>query len=216
MLAVQTWLLLNHYSQTSRRLIIQNFIASIMLTTALSAGIAPQLPSKEAAQLSEELTPNAQIWRVNSEIKSKQVSELTGALIERDKEIERLKTQVNNEKANKNRDIKKSENSAESDWQTGEFTAYYPANNEMQGGTVTAKGDNLCDSLYYNGKQIVAAPPEIPFDTVLEIEVDGQVIKGIVRDRGGAIKGNKFDIAMPNKTNAYEFGRKNGRWRIVE
>ncbi|HHT5958525.1 hypothetical protein DNH64_14355 [Listeria monocytogenes] len=206
---------MNHYSQTSRRQTIQTIIASLLLTTALSTGVSPRLPSKEATKLSEELTPNAQIWRVNSEIKSKQVSELTGALIERDKEIERLKTQVTTEKINKTRDIKKSENSAENDWQTGEFTAYYPANNALQGGTVTAKGDNLCDSLYYNGYQIIAAPPEIPFDTVLEIEVDGQVIKGIVRDRGGAIKGNKFDIALANKTNAYDFGRKNGRWRIT-
>ncbi|EAH3832197.1 hypothetical protein D5014_12050 [Listeria monocytogenes] len=186
-----------------------------MLTTALSAGIAPQLPSKEAAQLSMELAPNAQIWRVNNEVTSQQVAELKVALSERNKEIEHLKTQVSNEKTNKTQIAKMSENEEKNTWQTGEFTAYYPANNEMQGGTVTAKGDNLCDSLYYNGYQIIAAPPEIPFDTVLEIEVDGQVIKGIVRDRGGAIKGNKFDIALANKTNAYDFGRKNGGWRIT-
>ncbi|MBC2037939.1 3D domain-containing protein [Listeria marthii] len=142
--------------------------------------------------------------------------ELDSTLSERDKEIERLKSQVNHKTTNKNHDVKTSENAAKTAWQTGEFTAYYPANNALQGGIVTAKGDNLCDSLYYNGYQIVAAPPEIPFDTVLEIEVDGQLIKAIVRDRGGAIKGNKFDIAMPNKTNAYDFGRKTGRWRIVE
>ncbi|MCD2225499.1 3D domain-containing protein [Listeria cossartiae] len=142
--------------------------------------------------------------------------ELESTLSERDKEIERLKSQVNPKTTNKNHDVKTSENDVETAWQTGEFTAYYPANNALQGGTVTAKGDNLCDSLYYNGYQIVAAPPEIPFDTVLEIEVDGQLIKAIVRDRGGAIKGNKFDIARSNKTNAYDFGRKTGRWRIVE
>ncbi|MBC2267715.1 hypothetical protein HCB38_07805 [Listeria sp. FSL L7-0083] len=187
-----------------------------MLTTALSTGISPQLPSKEAAQLSVELAPNAQIWRVNSEVKSRQVAELKDVLSERDKEIERLNSRVNDEPTNKTQITKTSENDGETTWQTGEFTAYYPANNALQGGTVTAKGDNLCDSLYYDSYQIVAAPPEIPFDTVLEIEVDGQVIKAIVRDRGGAIKGNKFDVAMSNKTNAYEFGRKSGRWRIVE
>ncbi|MBF2350069.1 3D domain-containing protein [Listeria marthii] len=142
--------------------------------------------------------------------------ELESTLSERDKEIERLKSQVNHKTTNKTHDAKTSENGVETAWRMGEFTAYYPANNALQGGTVTAKGDNLCDSLYYNGYQIVAAPPEIPFDTVLEIEVDGQLIKAIVRDRGGAIKGNKFDIARSNKTNAYDFGRKTGRWRIVE
>ncbi|MDT0064619.1 3D domain-containing protein [Listeria cossartiae subsp. cayugensis] len=142
--------------------------------------------------------------------------ELETTLSERDKEIERLKSQVSPKTTNKAHDAKTSENEAKTAWRMGEFTAYYPANSVLQGGTVTAKGDNLCDSLYYNGYQIVAAPPELPFDTVLEIDVDGQLIKAIVRDRGGAIKGNKFDIAVPNKTNAYDFGRKTGKWRIVE
>ncbi|EAD9126957.1 hypothetical protein AOC41_07110 [Listeria monocytogenes] len=153
---------------------------------------------------------------MNSESKSQEVAKLKSDLSERDNEIKQLKSQINNETTNKALNVKTSENKSGKPWRMGEFTAYYPANNTMQGGTITAKGDDLITSLYYNGYQIVAAPPEIPFDTVLEIEVDGQLIKAIVRDRGGAIKGNKFDIAMADEPTACKFGRKNGRWRIVE
>ncbi|EAF4459087.1 hypothetical protein CYH18_14500 [Listeria monocytogenes serotype 1/2a] len=187
-------------------------LAVLLLSSGL--GLTPPIQTADAQKVAEKLVPQTQIWRSELEHKQTQIDELESSLKKKDEELSRLKAAKINNTQDPENAPQTSQNTNE--WQTGEFTAYYPANNALQGGTVTAKGDNLCDSLYYHGYQIVAAPPEIPFDTILEIEVDGQVIKAIVRDRGGAIKGNKFDIAMSNKANAYDFGRKNGRWRIVE
>jgi 3D (Asp-Asp-Asp) domain-containing protein len=51
----------------------------------------------------------------------------------------------------------------------------------------------------------LACPPQYPFGTKIKIEGYG---KFTCEDRGGAIKGNKFDIYMPTKKQAFAFGRR--------
>lgn len=51
----------------------------------------------------------------------------------------------------------------------------------------------------------VAAPPEIPFGTLVQIEgIDGTFI---VQDRGGMIKNNRLDICFLTRDEALVFGR---------
>lgn len=59
----------------------------------------------------------------------------------------------------------------------------------------------------------LACPPEYPFGTVINIEGIGE---RRCEDRGGAIKGNKFDIYMETKTDAFAFGRRNLTAEIVQ
>ena len=55
---------------------------------------------------------------------------------------------------------------------------------------------------------LVAAPPQIPFGTLLLIDgyAGGAVVA--VRDRGGAIKGDKLDLLFPSHREALEWGRR--------
>ncbi len=55
-------------------------------------------------------------------------------------------------------------------------------------------------------KRTLACPPEYPFGTIIEIEGMGRYR---CEDRGGAIKGNKVDIYMKTKSEAFNFGRRN-------
>jgi 3D (Asp-Asp-Asp) domain-containing protein len=55
-------------------------------------------------------------------------------------------------------------------------------------------------------KRTLACPPEYPFGAIIEIEGMGQFR---CEDRGGAIKGNHFDIYMETKAEAFKFGRRN-------
>lgn len=55
-------------------------------------------------------------------------------------------------------------------------------------------------------KRTLACPKEYPFGAKLEIEGMGTYT---CEDRGGAIKGNKFDIYMETKGEAFAFGRRN-------
>ncbi len=57
---------------------------------------------------------------------------------------------------------------------------------------------------------IAADPRVLPLGTVVHIEGLGTYT---VKDTGGAIKGNRIDIWMPN--NAMKFGRRNVRLRVI-
>lgn len=55
-------------------------------------------------------------------------------------------------------------------------------------------------------EQTLACPPEYPFGAKISIEGVGTLR---CEDRGGAIKGNHFDIYMETKHEAFAFGRRN-------
>lgn len=92
------------------------------------------------------------------------------------------------------------------------FTAYYPANNPMEGGFYDARG-NLLDP----NKNTCAAPKEIPLGTKIKIlgtgtSLDGKVF--IVNDRGGSIniEGGvyHFDILMSSNSECNNWGVRKG------
>lgn len=58
---------------------------------------------------------------------------------------------------------------------------------------------------------IAADPRVLPLGTVVEIIGMGTFI---VKDTGGAIKGNRIDIWMPNRKDAIKFGRKTIKVKI--
>lgn len=61
-------------------------------------------------------------------------------------------------------------------------------------------------------KRTLACPPQYPFGAKIKIEGYGTYT---CEDRGGAIKGNKFDIYMQTKSDAFAFGRRNLEAEIV-
>lgn len=88
------------------------------------------------------------------------------------------------------------------------YTAYYPANNSMQGGFYDAQGNRVDPS-----KRTCAAPPSIPFGTLITIKGTGTAKDGLtykVTDRGGAIKivngVYHFDLLMSTKAECIAWG----------
>lgn len=88
------------------------------------------------------------------------------------------------------------------------FTAYYPANNSMEGGYYAANGEKLNPA-----SKTCAAPKSIPFNTKIQIlgtgtSKDGQVYR--VNDRGGRINENNgqydIDLLMSSKSECNSFG----------
>lgn len=65
---------------------------------------------------------------------------------------------------------------------------------------ITASGVRVME------KRTLACPPQYPFGTKISIESYGTYT---CEDRGGAIKGNHFDIYMETKKQAFAFGRRN-------
>ncbi|QUG39893.1 DUF348 domain-containing protein [Psychrobacillus sp. INOP01] len=80
-------------------------------------------------------------------------------------------------------------------------TAYTAYCNGCSG--ITATGVNLKSNP--NLKVIAVDPSVIPLGSKVWVEGYGYAVAG---DTGGAIKGNKIDLFMPSKSQAYDFGRK--------
>jgi 3D (Asp-Asp-Asp) domain-containing protein len=62
-------------------------------------------------------------------------------------------------------------------------------------------------------KRTLACPASFPFGTKISIEGMGEFR---CEDRGGAIKGNKIDIYMETKQEAFAFGRRNLLAEVIE
>lgn len=76
------------------------------------------------------------------------------------------------------------------------------------------KSDGITASgLSVKENETIACPSQFPLGTKIEIEGMGTYI---CQDRGGAIKGNKIDIYMETKKEAFEFGRQKLLAEVVE
>lgn len=92
------------------------------------------------------------------------------------------------------------------DWGEWEITAYCPCKICSEGyGTGTASNNTAVQG------RTIAAPPNVPFGTVLEI--DGT--EYVVEDRGGLIKGRKIDVYFDSHRDADNFGVQLKRVREV-
>ena len=95
----------------------------------------------------------------------------------------------------------------------GKVTHYGPDCNGCSG--VTASGYNVKNTIYYNDPEfgsvrIVAGPKEVPLYSILTLHnYKGDPITVIVLDRGGAIKGTKFDILVSSESEAIQWGIQN-------
>ena len=90
----------------------------------------------------------------------------------------------------------------------GNFSAYTAAADECgKYDGITASGLKVKES------RTLACPPQYPFGTKVKIEGIGILI---CEDRGGAIKGNKFDIYMETKKEAFAFGRQHLEAEVVD
>lgn len=95
-----------------------------------------------------------------------------------------------------------------------EFTAYYPANDSMQGGFLDAMGNKLDPN-----KLTCAAPKSVPFKTKIQVKntgTDRDNLVYTVTDRGGAIVIDSngvyhIDLLMKDKKTALAFGRRKGK-----
>lgn len=78
---------------------------------------------------------------------------------------------------------------------------------------ITATGLDIRTSY----KKIIAVDPKvIPLGTQVELFHNGQSLgQYTAADKGGAIKGNKIDILMPSKQEAYKWGRRTIELKIV-
>lgn len=104
------------------------------------------------------------------------------------------------------------------EWKDAALSWYDPA----LGGTNSGSGEADPDSPTASGepydpnKDTCAAPPEFDFGTVVEFRLRGKTVRCKVNDRGGAIKGNRFDLSRgaAEKLGIIRSGRANAEYRV--
>lgn len=81
---------------------------------------------------------------------------------------------------------------------------------------ITATGVDVRGTIYHEERRVVAVDPNvIPLGTHLTITFsNGNTVKAIAEDTGGAIKGNRIDILMSGIDEARSFGRQNVKVQI--
>lgn len=72
---------------------------------------------------------------------------------------------------------------------------------------VTATGYDVKNTVYYQGMRIIATDPSVlPTYSIIQFEHNGQIVKAIALDTGGAIKGNKIDMLVSSVEEANQLG----------
>lgn len=102
-------------------------------------------------------------------------------------------------------------------WITFEATAYTALCDTGCTG-VTATGYDVRNTSYSpNGYRVIAVDPSvIPLGALVMVKLsDGSTFKARAMDVGGAIKGNRIDLLVGSKSEAFSFGRQSVELRII-
>lgn len=173
---------------------------------------------KEIEILKEsEKTKKDEISELESEIKSvyEKLSEKENSILEFE---EKLKNSENeNEKLKKeNEKLKKELEKYDSLRKLNMIATAYTSECDGCIG-ITSTGYDVRKNKTYNGMKIIASDPNIiPMNSVVLIKTDNSSFKAISLDTGGAIEGNRIDILMDTKDDAYNFGRQNVEVTILK
>lgn len=83
---------------------------------------------------------------------------------------------------------------------------------------ITKTGVDVRDTMYHNGKRIVAVDPNvIPLGSTVKIKLkDGSKIEATAQDIGGAIKGRRIALLVSDEKVAKLFGRQELQAEVVQ
>lgn len=75
---------------------------------------------------------------------------------------------------------------------------------------ITSTGYDVRKTIYKNGYRVVATDPNVvAMGSLLYVETQNESFVAISTDTGSAIKGNRMDVLVENKSTAFEFGKQN-------
>ena len=173
----------------------------------------PSLPLVEPPQIPHDYAPfmSEEEGRLNAELVA-----LSNELDEAKAEIKRLKKEAEEAKeepapsppTKEGAEVEESKPSEEvTTFMSVEATAYTAYCDGCSG--ITATGVDVRNSIYYEGKRVIAVDPSvIPLGSHVKVTLgDGSSFEAVAKDTGSDIKGNRIDILFETKEEALKFGR---------
>jgi len=100
----------------------------------------------------------------------------------------------------------------------GEFEAtFYTAFCPTGCTGITATGIDVRDTIYHEGKRIIAVDPNVvPLGSTVKVTLaNGDSFEATAQDVGGAIKGNRIDILVASRNEAYRLGRQSAKVEVI-
>jgi len=101
----------------------------------------------------------------------------------------------------------------------GEFEAtFYTAFCPTGCTGITATGIDVRNTIYHEGKRVIAVDPNvIPLGSNVKVTLaNGDSFEATAQDVGGAIKGNRIDILVASRDEAYRLGRQSVKVMILK
>jgi 3D (Asp-Asp-Asp) domain-containing protein len=211
------------YYLTLVKILFISFVAVLILNIVQSHRIE-ELKSKKEDLSDSVQSKDFQLKNYNDELNDiyssfQEVSMARDILAIENEEILRengkLQEAIDIETKRKEREAKaKEELKAKGSWKNFQMT-HYTANCEGCSG-ITYSGHDARQSIYKNGKRVIATDPNvIPQGSIVEIDDGGFVFRAQALDIGSAIKGNIVDLLVDGNQNALSLGRKNVKIRVI-
>lgn len=159
----------------------------------------------EAEQLVIEKQKD-QLQKQSEQIKSEQAEQdkKQSEIVKKQDEIDKLKKE--NERLNANFNLKKEGSDVGGRKINVEATAYIAMCSEGCTGK-TATGEDVSDSIYYQGHRVIAVDTSlIPLNSLVRVETNGQSFTAMAIDTGGGINGHEIDVLVGSTSEAKQFG----------
>ena len=164
----------------------------------------------------------------------RKVTELENETVDKDRKIKELSEEIDNLKKEASKSDGRYDNTADDDSRNSSdsgsvemdakgvgktfeatfYTAFCPS-----GCTgVTATGVDVSNTIYHEGKRIIAVDPNvIPLGSHVKVTLeDGTSFEATAQDTGGDIEGNRIDVLVSSRDEAYKLGRQSVKVEIIK
>ena len=208
---------------------IKRFIASFLLAATLFLGACSDKDADEDEPPPDALTPaNERIDNIQQQAEDMRYHRLYDAQIARVKaerlrkeRDERLEAERLRRDAERNdhraQEISRGSSTSANEAQTYEAT-FYHAHCSTGCTGVTATGLDVSNTIYsLAGHRIIAVDPSrIALGSLVEVTLaDGSTFRAVAEDTGGDIKGDRIDVLVGSRAEAYRLGRQTAQVRII-
>jgi 3D (Asp-Asp-Asp) domain-containing protein len=96
-------------------------------------------------------------------------------------------------------------------------TAYTAFCDTGCGGVTRLGAYDVSNTIYYQGKRIIAVDPNvIPLGSLVVVDTGQKKFEAVAMDTGGAIKGNRIDILVKTKNKARNFGVQDVKVHVID
>ncbi len=190
---------------------------SIIETIAITAQLITPQPEPS---ILNDVDMQADFWREQTEAKAEEIGEIVEKNAELEEAIEELEKEVDRlNDGHSTRSSNYDTNDVNSDLSLEVEATFYTAFCDTGCIGVTATGLDVSSTIYTpDGYRVIAVDPRvIALGSIVKVTLEnGDSFEAKASDTGGDIKGNRIDILVKSRDEAYRLGRQSASIEVIE